>query len=278
MPIELFGFLDSIGQQTVTPTNDLIAFIVAGQSNSDGRVPLANGPSWLNQSNPTVTGVKMYNINISPHQFDNFKLGTNSGADVWTQTTWAFDMIAMHNYYIGKNQNVYMIKRTKGGTSINIQSGDTKGCWNVDFTGITTQTSGNVLLEELYWYYQSAVTYATSIGKTLNVKGILWHQGEGDYLPQYAADNYYQNFKDVIYYIRNTIVGNSILPIVYGSISHTSAQYNATVEAAQFQIALEDVNAHCVNMAAGTLLDAYHFDATSSIYFGDQVYNIIKNF
>ena len=29
---------------------------------------------------------------------------------------------------------------------------------------------------------------------------------------------------------------------------------------------------------AGTLLDAYHFDATSSIYFGDQVYNIIKDF
>jgi len=276
--MQLYGFLDSIGKVVTPPTNNLTTFLIAGQSNADGRVLLVNAPSWLNQSNPTVTGVKMWNINLTPYQFNDFKLGVNSGADVWTQTTWAFDMIAMHDYYVGKNTTVYMVKRTKGGTAIYIQSGDTKGCWNTDFTGITTYTTGNVLLQELQWYYQSAVTYATSIGKTLNVKSILWHQGEGDYLPQTAADAYYQNFKDVIYYIRNTIVGNSTLPIVYGSISRASAQYNATVEAAQFQIASEDVNAHCVNMSAGTLLDAYHFDATSATYFGDQVYNIIKNF
>lgn len=278
MSTELYGFLNSMIKTVAPPTNVLTTFLVAGQSNADGRDLLVNAPIWLNQSNPTVTGVKMWDINVAPHQFDDFKLGTNSGADVWTQTAWAFDMIAMHDYYSGKNVIPYMIKRTKGGTGIYIQSGDTKGCWNIDFTGITSMTTGNVLLRELHWYYQSAVTYATSVGKTLNVKAILWHQGETDYLPQAAADAYYQNFKDVIYYIRNTIVENATLPIVYGTVPHASAQYNATVETAHLLVAVEDVNAHVINLANATLLDAYHLDATSSISFGESVYDIIKNF
>ena len=137
MSTELYGFLNSMIKTVAPPTNVLTTFLVAGQSNADGRDLLVNAPIWLNQSNPTVTGVKMWDINVAPHQFNDFKLGTNSGADVWTQTAWAFDMIAMHDYYSGKNIIPYMIKRTKGGTGIYIQSGDTKGCWNIDFTGIT---------------------------------------------------------------------------------------------------------------------------------------------
>ena len=280
MSIELYGFLNSIGKQTSPPTNKLTTFIVAGQSNADGRVPLVNAPSWLNQSNPTVTGVKMWNINVTPHQFNDFKLGVNSGADVWTQTTWAFDMEAMHDYYYGKNTTVYMVKRTKGGTPIYIDPTNPKGSWNVNFTGITAANTGiTILLQDLQWYYQSAVTYATSVGKILDVKSILWHQGESDYLPADAYNSYYQNFKDVIYYIRNNIVGNSTLPIVYGTVPHASGEYNVIVENAHLQIASEDVNAHCVNLANMTLLpDGLHLDSTSAIYFGDQVYNIIKNF
>jgi len=279
MSTELYGFLNSMIKTIPPPSNELVTFIVAGQSNADGRDLLVDAPSWLSQSNPTVTGVKMWDVNALPHQFNDFKLGTNSGADVWTQTSWAFDMIAAHNYYVGKNTNVYMIKRTKGGTPIYIDPTNTKGSWNVDFTGITAANTGiTILLRDLHWYYQSALTYATSVGKTLNVKAILWHQGESDYLPQAAADAYYQNFKDVIYYIRNTIVGNATLPIVYGTIPHASGQYNATVETSQLLIAVEDVNAHVINLANATLLDAYHLDATSSISFGDSVYDIIKNF
>lgn len=280
MPAELYGFLNSMIKTTTPPTNELITFIVAGQSNADGRDALADAPSWLSKTNPTVTGVKMWDINTTPHQFNDFKLGTNSGADIWTQTTWAFDMVAMHDYYAGKNITCYMVKRTKGGTPIYIDSGNVKGSWNVNFSGITAANSGiTVLLRDLHWYYQSAVTYATSVGKTLNVKAILWHQGESDFLPAAASDSYYQNFKDVIYYIRNTIVGNPTLPIVYGTIPHASAQYNVTVENAQLLIGSEDVNAHVINLASATLLvDGLHLDATSSISFGDQVYDIIKNF
>lgn len=280
MSAELYGFLESMSK-TVTPVgNELITFIVAGQSNADGRDALVNAPVWLNQSNPVVTGVKMWDVNTSPHQFNDFKLGTNSGADVYTQTTWAFDMIAMHNYYVGKNTTVYMVKRTKGGTPIYIDPNNIKGSWNINFTGITSTNTGiTVLLQDLHWYYQSAVTYATSVGKTLNVKAILWHQGESDYLPVDAANSYYDNFKEVISYIRNNIVGNPTLPIVYGTVPHDSGQYNVTVENAHLLIGLEDINAHVVNLANATLLvDGLHLDATSSIAFGDSVYNIIKNF
>lgn len=277
----LYGFLDSILNTVEAPTSILTTFIVAGQSNADGRIPYTSAPSWFNQTTKTVTGLKMYNARniFIPKQFSDFTLGSNCGADAYTSTNWAFDMIAMHDYYTGKKKTVYMVKRTKGDTSISINPDSDKGSWNVDFTGITAVNTGlTILLRDLQWYYNSAVSYATSIGKTLNVKGILWHQGEGDSYSTAAANAYYQNFKDVIYYIRHSIVGNPSLPIVYGTISHSSAQYNSTIESAQLTIAAEDDYAYCVNMSAGTLLDAWHFDATSAVYFGDAVYNIIKDF
>jgi hypothetical protein len=281
MSTELFGFLSSIAETVEPPSNELTTFIIAGQSNTDGRVPVAQAPSWFNQTTKTVSGLKVWNERnpFLTKGFGDFKLGTNCGADVYTSTDWAFDMVALRSYTTNKNETVYMVKRTKGGTPISIDSGNDKGSWNVNFTGITAVNTGiTVLLRELHWYYQSAVTYATSIGKTLNVKSILWHQGEGDSYSTEAANAYYQNFKDVIYYIRNNIVGNPNLPIVFGTISHSSLQYNSTIETSQLLIALEDPYAYAVNMSAGTLLDPYHFDATSSIYLGDAVYDIIKNF
>jgi len=271
----LNSFLSSINNSTTPPVDTSFdVFIVAGQSNSDGRVLLADAPSWLDQNNPINTGVKIWNS--SDNQFNNFELGVDTGSAVPDTTLWAYDLEFSHLYYEYSNKPVYLIKRTQGGTPIYINTGITKGCWNVDFNNIPDGTPK--LLLELKENYDNAKTYIEGLGKTMNLIGILWHQGESDYSPSDAENSYETNFSDVISYIRNDIVSGvtgSTLSIIYGSISHTSAEYSSVVETAQFNIASSDSNAYIVNMSGGTLLDAYHFDADSSIYLGNEMYNIV---
>ena len=68
---------------------------------------------------------------------------------------------------------------------------------------------------------------------------------------------------------------NKRLPFITGTISHSSTQYNAVIENAQKRLAEEDPYFYLVYMSKGTLLDPYHFDAKSTVYFGNCVYDLL---
>ena len=268
------SFLSTIGSGEVTTPidNNFDLFIVAGQSNTDGRVLFADAPSWLDQSNPINPNVKVWNS--IDNQFNQFELGVDTGSNLPNTTNWAYDLIFTHQYVEHYNRPLYLVKRTKGGTPIYIDLDNIKGSWNIDFANIPDGFAK--LLLELHERYDAAKAFANSVGKSFNLKGILWHQGEGDYGIVDAYNNYETNFSNVISYIRNVITDDPTLPIIFGSISHVSAQYNAIVETAQFNVAANDDNAYIVDMSSGTLLDAYHFDATSTTYLGTEMFNIFK--
>ena len=107
---------------------------------------------------------------------------------------------------------------------------------------------------------------------------MIWHQGEGDRasFSQEAADHYYQNLKAVFEACRK-FVGKPDLPIFCGTVSHNSEQYDPKVEAGLLKIANEDADVHVVDMQNGTLLDQFHFDPKSSVYFGKAIYNSLIN-
>lgn len=249
-------------------TTKKYGLLVAGQSNTDGRVPLVNAPVWLNQSDPTLSGVNMYNRNTG--LFAPFKLGVNTGADNNADTRWAYDMVT---YYLLQGylaDDIYIIKRSKGGTPISTLSATSGGFWEAKQELITTTPK---LLGDLETQYIAA----KAANPDFEIRAFLWHQGESDSDNATSIANYYQNFKNVITYVRG-FTGNPRLPIVFGTVSTLSAQYNATIKAAQLQIAAEDPFAYVVDMGAAALLDAYHFNATSSESLGTSMYNIIKDF
>ena len=264
--MNFFNQISSVGGLT-----NVDLWLVAGQSNTDGRVPIAEPPTWLGVDNK-VPNTKMFN-DIT-NTFDDWMYGVNGGGDNNVDLRWAYDSTAIKSYANLKSKRQYVVKNTRGGTSIGLNPIVGSGCWNVDFNSITNRK----LLQELEDKYKTAVLVLNNLGYNPIVKGLLWHQGESDSSTVENQNSYYQNFKDVIYYVRNTIVGNTELPIVFGSISHASAQYSSVVETAQFQIASEDDNAYIVDMQNGTLLDPYHFDDISSEFLGEGMYDIIKNF
>lgn len=247
-----------------------IFLISAGQSNIDGRVPQIDAPIWLNQSDPSLENVSVWKNTTS--EYLQFKLGLNTGSYTNASTLWAFDMVTYYLMQQYKKSNVFVVKKSVGGTAISELGSIGAGCWNADFNVIPV---GTAKLLQLFETYITHSIEHSGLTKS-HIKAFLWHQGEGDY-SEAAAPFYYNNLKAVISSVR-AVVGNSNLPFVMGSISHNSAQYNSIVEAAQQQIASEDSNVYLVDMSAGTLLDSYHFDAATSENLGTSVFNIIKDF
>lgn len=268
----LINFLSSTSSSTPVDT-DFYGFISAGQSNIDGRCALVDAPSWLDQSDPSIPTLKVWNS----IQYDTFKLGVNTGSDNNAQTTWAFDMVFYHLYSAYKSRNLYLIKRSKGGTPIYIEpGGNPKGCWNVDFDNIPVGTPK--LLQELEIKFDLAKTYITNIGKTLSMKAILWYQGGTDVeIGGAAITDYKENFRNVINYIRNDIVEDPNIPFIFVTQSHNSLTYNLVQETGQIELLSEMTNLYMVDAKDVVMQpDNIHINAAGAEWVGTNAYDQLK--
>jgi hypothetical protein len=235
-----------------------IGIIAAGQSNTDGRVPVANLPSYLTLPLTNCHYASNYSPSGASGVFDASLQQSDLSSD-----RWAFDLVTYYNLTQLANQEVYVMKWTQGSTSID-PAGDGTNHWTTFYEELASTDNS------LLWSFESLIrACVASQGSNFDIRAMLWHQGEAD---RNIADKYYDNLKYLIAYCRG-IVGNKRLPFITGTISHNSAQYNATIEAAQQQLASEDPYYYLIDMSGATLLDSYHFDATCSEYFGKMCYD-----
>ncbi len=214
--------------------------------------------------------------NDSAKVFQPFKFGSggNTGQEAPGATPsplilYAYDAIASYLLAQNKSQTVYLIKRAMGGTAISPKGIDGGGFWTAKTENIPS--GKNKLIEE----FKTKILNALAATPDLEIKACLWHQGESD-SPYPAAVEYYQNFKDVIAYIRG-IVGNPKMPFIFGTIAPISKQYSSKVNDAFYKAYSEDPFVYLINMSDGTLLDDYHFDATSTQNLGTRIFDVLKN-
>lgn len=229
-----------------------LCVIAAGQSNIDGRVPYDEVPGEIKSAMPMT----------NCHYVKNSVSGAFSSLNITGK--WAFDLVTYFN--ICKNTEMYVIKWSEGGTSID-PNGDSTYHWSADYEKVLSNGESSLLRR----FEDSIRNHIESDGEKFDIKAFLWHQGEGD---RDVADNYYENLKYMLAYVRG-VVGNKNLPFITGTISHNSAQFNQTIEDAQKRLASEDANFHLIDMSGASLLDAYHFDATAQEYFGKKVYDCL---
>lgn len=228
--------------------------IVAGQSNAEGRVPVADLPEEYVLSEPD-SNVHVYNGS----GFSNLSTG------YFSQSRWAFDFITWH--YISQVKECYVVKHAKGATRLNAHTGGSDEAWSADF-----EILGTSLLRQL----ENKIRNAKTLSDDINIRAILWHQGEGDF-NWGDEQKYYINLKKLIAYLRG-VCGDARLPFISGTISHLSGQYSKVVEEAQLRVASEDKYVTYIDMSGATLLDEYHFDATSSEYLGKMMYNTLIDY
>ncbi len=254
-------------------------FVVAGQSNSDGRVPDTDVPYYADFSNC------MYSYadgrTFRDGAFETYTPYTLVSGD---SNRFGYDAFVYH--YIGEatGGKFYVVKETLGGTAIdpsctNSNSGLFWSC-NPEWYDAQTASSlgGKSLMKSFERSFKACVDNTlAAIEEGYDVKAILWHQGESDSTFD-GPDHYHDNLSALIAHMRAFIAettGNDAyleLPFIMGTVPHRSLQYNADVEAAQRRIADEDPNVYLIDMSEQTLQkDHLHFDATSAEYMGVNV-------
>ena len=254
--------------------------IVAGQSNTDGRTPIADLPEYIKSMGIASTG-------FSKGAYRYCKISQNrvDGKFVpfWPRhNRWAYDAVTYYLLEQLYQKDFYVIKWAVGGTSITSENeGSRGGHWSADPKWLAQNTPTAKKGKSLLLSFAQQIS--NSISKTLSrlpegyhIDAFLWHQGESD--SAYGAD-YYDNLKNVVAYVRNhltrkTGVDYSELPFIFGSVAKSNKRYNAEVEAAMKRLASEDKNAYLIDMSKATLLkDRLHFDKTSAEYLGKQMYD-----
>lgn len=290
MKLRFFSFLLFVLSLTAqAQTAKVPVFIYAGQSNADGREYVQNLPDYMKVGESPYspyTHLKWASICGNPTA-NTF--GTRS---MKTGERYAFCDVT--NYWIDQaaTSDFYAIKCAYGGTAIapNVTA-EKLPVWYADATWMETHHAyaGQDITQEAYRNNNSLTKNLTdgfvslvdnvlaAIEGGYDVKAIMWHQGESD---RNAASSYYQNFKTMIAYMRQAIYEKTgdetdkTLPFIFGTVCRRSTQYNATVEAAQKQVASEDPDCYLIDMKNATLLsDNLHFDRQATEYLGKKMYN-----
>lgn len=235
--------------------------LVAGQSNIDGRVPASSLPEEVAAAFPNVLMA-----NSSTGAFSS--IGQASGNQ-------GIDRSMYKALNDSGNGNIYIIKRSMGATAIS-PYGSTK-CWTPWYEEL--DDISNSLLYSFDLLTKKCIAQS---GSLFDIKAFLWQQGEGDYSTltsgnRKAAFAYYRNFKALVAYVRG-MANNPRLPIVCGTVSHLSGQYDPIVEAATIKVAEEDPYMTCIDMSGAGLLDAYHFNADAAVYFGYKAFDALIDF
>ncbi len=263
-------------------------FYLGGQSNMDGYGYVNQLPAELNQP---ISDVYIFHGNTAPDggevggqgvwevlkpghgavhssTFEGNKLSDRFGIEL----TFAREMKRLF-----PNENIALIKYSKGGTSIHIKAAGDFGCWDPDFT------KGNGINQ--YNHFLETVKNACAVDDIdgdgerdeLIPTGILWMQGESDGHDEMIANAYFGNLKRLMNLIRAAFRTDD-LPVVIGRISdsHNDSDglvwdYETIIRWQQAKYVNQDGHAALVTSTDNYgYSDKWHYDTAGYIDFGKQ--------
>ena len=242
--------------------------LTAGQSNADGRVPLAELPEELMEYKYCQWSYGSGDLETATGDFSHFKPRV---AKPGIEQSWGFDAVVYHLLEKLWQRPFYVIKQTMGGTAIDttcVQS--THGWfWSAD-------AGRKSLLRALCQQIDDCLPHFPA---NCDIKCLIWHQGESD---QHAAGRYYDNLKAVIAYVRQYLVEKTgkkkyaRLPIVCANFSKDSRQGSPVVADALRQLSADDRYFYVIEATDLPLLpDRLHFNAKGAQMLGQRVYDLM---
>ncbi len=265
-----------------------MVFYLGGQSNMDGFGYNSELPVELNKA---VEGVYIFHGNTTPDRgeiggqgvWDILKPGHGTGHSssfsgnklserFGVELTFAREMKKLM-----PDENIALIKYSKGGASIHIDAAGQFGCWDPDYSA----GSGN----NQYDHFLATVKNAYAVDDIdgdgerdeLIPAGILWMQGESDGNDKTIANAYLANLKRLMDLMRAAFLTDD-LPVVIGRISdsHNDADglvwnYGKIVRWQQAKYVNQDGHAALVTSTDNYgYSDKWHYDTEGYIDFGKQ--------
>ena len=254
--------------------------LTAGQSNADGRVPLADLPEELKTYQYCMWSYGSGDFETATGEFSPYSPRV---AKPGIEQSWGFDAVVYKKLEQLWQRSFYVIKHTDGGTAIDPScKSSTHGLyWSADPTFLDSTTSASHGGKSLLKAFERQIDDCLpNLPKNYDIKCLIWHQGESD---QQAADRYYDNLKAVIQHIREHLVEATgekkyeNLPVVCGTFSKDSRQGSQQVADALYRLSREDRNFHVVDASGLPLLsDRLHFNAEGAQMLGQRVFDTLK--
>lgn len=274
LPTDFHHRVDSYLTKNLLPS-EINLFIVWGQSNTDGRVDIADGPAWIQDS--LVDGVSVWDSSdLTSYTLNNIGKTGNGSSWVTNQTNnkFSFAHIALKNI-AETMDDVVVCQVASGGTALSPDA-YARGSWCPDYELIPDGTPR--LLEDLVSRLNSLLTFCSNNNISVNFKAIVCHQGESD--SQRSAGDpaaYLGRWTNLISVLRS-VAEDPNLPVIYGTAPSYSLWYDETIRQAHLDFAANDANAYCRDNEGITMLaDNLHFDAAGSVAFGDWVSTTFNN-
>lgn len=249
-------------------------FLMAGQSNADGRPAIGTMPQFIqdyaNKGGSHFCYWSYTNgTDVAWNQFGGKLLPYMPYTDNNTTSRCGFDGIVYHLIEEFLQERFYVIKESRGGTAIDTRCSSTGDLWwnaAPAWLSAAAPRSGHSLALEFTENIGLCIDNVLSkLQEGYRIQCIMWHQGESD---RSQAASYYENLSQLVSYLRSYLVSKTgdahyaTLPFIAGTVNHSSTQYNAQVEQAVFRLAEEDSNFHVVDMSDCQLgSDNLHFDA-----------------
>ena len=262
--------------------------LVAGQSNTDGRVPVRDLPPYIK----ALTHDTTFHHGAYPHcliaqndtlaRFVPFwphqRLGTGR---------WAYDAVTFYLLDSLLQEPFYVIKWAVGGTAIAYDTTNLSRksrYWSADpdwLAGTTAyEKGGHSLLLDFIEEIDLAIDSTLSkLPQGYQIDAFIWHQGESD---SKHGEAYYNNLKGVVTYVRRHLTKKTgqncnRLPFIFGTVARSNKQYSREVENAMHQWAQDDDNSWLIDLQDASLQgDHLHFDAPSAEEFGRLVFERLE--
>ena len=253
-------------------------FLMAGQSNADGRPAINTMPQYIQDyannggskfcywsyANGTEAAWQMFGGKLLPYM---------PYTDNNTTSRCGFDGIVYHLIEEALQQRFFVIKESRGGTAIDTRCSSTGDLWwnaAPSWLASASPRSGHSLALEFTENIGLCIDNVLSqLQEGYRIQCIMWHQGESD---RSQAASYHDNLQQLVAYLRSFLVSKTgdeqyaTLPFIAGTVNHSSTQYNAVVEQAVLQLAEEDPHFYVVDMSDCKLgSDNLHFDATGCL-------------
>lgn len=272
-------------------------YIVAGQSNADGRAFIEEMPETVRRYAETggAPGILMsYCYGSVKNELGVFKpyVPMYEGGK---KGKCGFDAVLYSMMADSVVTPFYVIKESKGGTAIDTLCKSSQSLyWNASpqwlakagpasYDPRTKTADGKSLLLQLEANIDSCISTTLSlIPDGYEFKCIIWHQGESD---RKQRKRYYSNLKALVDHLRSHIAEATgddsyrSLLFIAGGVNKESRQYNEDVELAKIRLAKEDCNFHYVNLDGCELRgdDCLHFNGKGAAEAAKRFYECLKS-
>jgi autotransporter-associated beta strand protein len=241
-------------------------YLIAGQSNADGRGTNSELTGPLASYAGQQAGVKIFYVNpinddpVNPTWNTGWRtlepgysvVGTVSSLP---STRFGFE-VSLGKALAAKDtaRNVAMIKVTRGGTNLHTQ-------WDPNLA-----STDNFMWRTFANKVPEAMAALTANGDTAEIHGMFWHQGESDGSnPTFQAD--------LVEFIAacRTLTAKPNLPFAIGELEREpGGSTRATQLTAMANVASADPNSFVVSSAGLATYDGTHFTSAAYITFGER--------